>query len=51
MNTSSVRDRLLAIGATTVAPERQSPEYLKTFVASEIGKWAGPIAASGARLD
>jgi tripartite-type tricarboxylate transporter receptor subunit TctC len=51
MNTSSVRDRLLAIGATTVAPERQSPEYLKTFVATEIGKWAGPITASGARLD
>jgi tripartite-type tricarboxylate transporter receptor subunit TctC len=42
----SVRERLKDIGATVVVPERRSPEYLQTFVESEIAKWAAPIKAA-----
>ena len=51
METPSVQDRLKEIGATIVAPERQSPNYLQKFVESEIEKWAGPIRASGVSMD
>ena len=47
MNTPAVQARLDEIGATVVAPERRSPEYLQKFVESEIAKWAGPIKAAG----
>jgi tripartite-type tricarboxylate transporter receptor subunit TctC len=51
MNTPIVQQRLKDIGATMVAPERRSSEYLGKFVASEVEKWAGPIKASGASVD
>jgi tripartite-type tricarboxylate transporter receptor subunit TctC len=38
MDTPSVRERLKDIGATVVAPERRSPEYLRRFVETEIAK-------------
>jgi tripartite-type tricarboxylate transporter receptor subunit TctC len=47
----SVRGRLEALGATLVAQERTTPEYLGEFVRSEIEKWAAPIKASGASVD
>jgi tripartite-type tricarboxylate transporter receptor subunit TctC len=46
METPSVRERLKDIGATVVAPERRSPDYLQKFVESEIAKWAVPIRAA-----
>jgi hypothetical protein len=39
------------VGADLVVPARRSPAYLQTFVAAEIEKWAGPIRASGLRVD
>src|SRR5258708_5235538 len=42
METPSVQERLKEVGAVTVAPERRSPAYLQTFVASEIEKNAPP---------
>ena len=47
MNTPSVQQRLRELGATVVAPERRSPEYLQKFVESEIARWATVIKASG----
>ena len=47
MNTPAVQARLNEAGATVVAPDRRSPEYLQKFVESEIAKWAGPIKAAG----
>jgi tripartite-type tricarboxylate transporter receptor subunit TctC len=47
METPAVQARLREVGATIVAPERRSPEYLKEFVESEIKKWARPIEAAG----
>ncbi len=47
METPSVQERLRQIGATVVSRERRSPEYLQTFVESEIKKWAAPIKANG----
>jgi tripartite-type tricarboxylate transporter receptor subunit TctC len=45
--TPSVRQRLKELGATVVAPERRSAEYLQKFVESEIKKWAAAIKAAG----
>jgi hypothetical protein len=30
---------------------RRTPDYLGGFVRSEIAKWAGPVKASGAKID
>ena len=51
LDTPSAQQRLGAVAASVVAPERRSPEYLRDFVASEIEKWAVPIKASGAVVD
>jgi tripartite-type tricarboxylate transporter receptor subunit TctC len=42
-----VQATLRETGATVVARDRRSPEYLSHFVASEIDKWRGPVRASG----
>ena len=51
IDTPALRQRLKEIGATVMAPERRSPEYLQKFVESEIKKWATVIKASGLSLD
>ncbi len=51
LETPAVKERLQALGAVVVAPDRRSPEYLRGFVKSEIEKWAAPIKQSGAQLD
>jgi tripartite-type tricarboxylate transporter receptor subunit TctC len=51
MDTAEVQAQLRRIGATVVAPERRSSDYLRNFVASEIERWAGPIRASGVSLN
>jgi len=47
----AVQERLKEIGAAPIAPERQTPEYLATFVEREVAKWAAPIRASGISVD
>jgi tripartite-type tricarboxylate transporter receptor subunit TctC len=51
METPAVKDRLEGLGASLVAPERRSGEYLDKFVKSEIEKWAAPIKASGVSME
>jgi len=51
MDTPAVQERLSQAGATTVAPERRSPEYFQQFVASEIEKNAKPIKAAGLAIE
>lgn len=51
MNTPDMADKLKKVGTSFVAADRRSPEYLKTFLDSEIGKWATLIKASGVTLD
>jgi tripartite-type tricarboxylate transporter receptor subunit TctC len=46
-----VRRQLQTLGASIVSSERTTPEYLGTFIQSEIDKWSGPIKASGAVVD
>jgi len=43
METAAVQENLKQLGYTIVAPERRSSEYLQSFVASEIEKWAAVI--------
>ena len=51
IKTPEVRDRLTALGAQVASEDRATPQYLGTFVKSEIDKWVGPIKASGAQVD
>jgi tripartite-type tricarboxylate transporter receptor subunit TctC len=51
MDTPAVKERLAALGAVVVTPDRRSPEYLAKFTKDEIEKWAAPIKQSGAQLD
>jgi tripartite-type tricarboxylate transporter receptor subunit TctC len=51
METAAVQEKLQQIGASVVAPDRRSPEYLQNFVTSEITRWAAPIRASGVSMD
>jgi tripartite-type tricarboxylate transporter receptor subunit TctC len=51
MDTPAIRNRMLEIGVTGVAPERRSPEYLASFVADEIARWEGPIKSGGLQVD
>lgn len=51
MKSPLVRERLEALGAQVVSEDRMSPEHLRTFVESEIAKWAAPIKASGVIID
>jgi tripartite-type tricarboxylate transporter receptor subunit TctC len=46
METPSVQAQLTQIGADMVVPERRSPEYLQSFLSSEIDKWAAAIKAA-----
>lgn len=51
MNTPAVKERLQGLGANIVPPEQRTPEYLASFVKSEIKKWEAPIKASGVSVD
>jgi tripartite-type tricarboxylate transporter receptor subunit TctC len=51
MDNPATKERLQGIGAMVVAPDRRSPEYLASFVTSEIEKWAAPIKASGVSVE
>ena len=47
----AVREKLESAGLKFVSEDRTTPEYLATFVQSEIAKWAAPIKASGVSVD
>ena len=51
MHTPTVRDRLESLGAQIVPDDEATPQYLGSFVKSEIDKWAAPIKASGVSVD
>ena len=51
LDSPSVQERLGALAATVVAPERRSPEYLQKFLVSEIEKWAVPIKTAGVLIE
>jgi tripartite-type tricarboxylate transporter receptor subunit TctC len=50
LRTQQVRKRLEDLGSDLVPADQQTPEYLGTFVAAEIAKWAVVIKASGVQL-
>jgi tripartite-type tricarboxylate transporter receptor subunit TctC len=51
MANPSVRQRLEGLGATLVSADRTTPDYLASFVKSEIQRWAAPIKASGITIE
>ncbi len=46
-----VRNKLTSLGAQVVSDDRATPQYLASFLKSEIEKWAGPIKAAGVSVD
>jgi tripartite-type tricarboxylate transporter receptor subunit TctC len=51
MKTPALREKLESAGLQFVSDDRTTPEYLATFVQSEIAKWAAPIKAGGISVD
>jgi tripartite-type tricarboxylate transporter receptor subunit TctC len=51
LNNPKTQERLRTAGVTVVAADRRSPDYLKTFLGSEIAHWAAIIKAAGVSLD
>jgi tripartite-type tricarboxylate transporter receptor subunit TctC len=51
IDTPAVVERFKTIGVVVTAKDRRSPEYLNSFIKSEIERWTGPIRASGVSLD
>lgn len=51
METPAVQARFKEIGADMVAPERRSPEYLQSFLKTEIDKWAAATKAADLKVD
>jgi tripartite-type tricarboxylate transporter receptor subunit TctC len=51
LDTPAVRERLEALGMGIPPAEQRSPQFLASFVTSEIEKWSGPIRAANIRLD
>jgi tripartite-type tricarboxylate transporter receptor subunit TctC len=51
MDTPVIKNRMLEIGVTGIAPERRSPEYLAKFVADEVARWEEPIKSNGLQVD
>jgi tripartite-type tricarboxylate transporter receptor subunit TctC len=47
----TVRDRLSGLGVQVVADDLMTPEYLRSFLESEIAKWAAPIKSAGLTMD
>ena len=51
MDTPAIKNRMLEIGVTGIAPERRSPDYLAKFVADEVARWEEPIKSGGLQVD
>ena len=51
MQSEEVRKKLETIGAVVVPRERMTPEFLRTYVASEVEKWKGPIQRTGITIN
>jgi tripartite-type tricarboxylate transporter receptor subunit TctC len=51
LDNPAMRTRLDALGLIPAAPDRRSPEYLRSYIDSEIAKWAAPVKASGLNID
>jgi tripartite-type tricarboxylate transporter receptor subunit TctC len=50
LDTPSVHDRIEAMGIEITPPDHRGPQYLASFVHSEIQKWAVPIKESGVSI-
>jgi tripartite-type tricarboxylate transporter receptor subunit TctC len=51
MKTPDVKGRISELGTNIVSEDRATPQYLASFVRSEIERWAGPIKATGVSMD
>ncbi len=47
MDKPSVQQRVRELGASLPPPDHRTPQYLQTFVESEIKTWSGAIKAAG----
>jgi tripartite-type tricarboxylate transporter receptor subunit TctC len=47
LDTPAVQERLRVVATTAVSPERRTPVYLRSYLASEISKWRDIMKAGG----
>jgi tripartite-type tricarboxylate transporter receptor subunit TctC len=47
LDTPAVQERLRVVATTAVSPERRTPAYLRSYLASEISKWRDIMKAGG----
>jgi tripartite-type tricarboxylate transporter receptor subunit TctC len=47
IETPKVREQLEKLGASIVAPNRRTPDYLSQFVKADVAKWGAAVKASG----
>ncbi len=47
IETPKVREQLEKLGASIVAPDRRTPDYLARFVKEDVAKWGAAVKASG----
>ncbi|WP_245185679.1 Bug family tripartite tricarboxylate transporter substrate binding protein [Falsiroseomonas frigidaquae] len=47
LDRQAVQDRLRTAASTAVAPDRHSRHYLRTFLRSEITRWAAIMSSAG----
>jgi tripartite-type tricarboxylate transporter receptor subunit TctC len=51
IDTPAVIERFKTIGVVATPKDRRSPEFMTSFVKSELARWVKPIQASGITLD
>jgi tripartite-type tricarboxylate transporter receptor subunit TctC len=51
LNSPATLERLKKVGVTAISPQFRSPEYLKTFLGTEMEKWKTMVKASGVSID
>lgn len=51
LNSATTLERLKKVGVTAASPEFRSPEYLKSFLGTEMEKWTAMVKASGVSID
>lgn len=51
LKSTTTVERLKRAGVAPIAPTLRTPEYLKSFIASEVANWAAMIKASGITIE
>jgi hypothetical protein len=51
METQALRERMIGLGGTVIAPNRRGPEYFAKFLVEEVEKWGKVIRAANIKAE